>query len=242
MNDRVRKIIERGVTLCRAVASHELANVPVYIVPQSTLPAELGRSSVCDGFTSPSLDLYVREFIPDYRGRGPCMVINDLTLCEQTDPADFEQAMLAVIIHELAHVLERPMLYRMRDETSDVVLAREAAAVVDVISSDPSDHELAVPFLGHEVRFIRVALHLRYRAATAGTDLPEATLCAGRDYGLSHACRYREALSDEPARLAEQSISAVLARPPPLAFTRLWESDRDLWFSEPIPVTRKECA
>jgi hypothetical protein len=44
---------------CRAIAPQDLGDEPFYIVPQSRLPADRGGMSVCEGFTSPSLDLYL---------------------------------------------------------------------------------------------------------------------------------------------------------------------------------------
>jgi chromosome segregation ATPase len=49
---------QRAERLCRAVATQELADLPLYIVPQSRL-AELGFADDQHGLTCPSLDLYV---------------------------------------------------------------------------------------------------------------------------------------------------------------------------------------
>lgn len=72
----------RSQHLCRAVAGRDLEGLPLYIMPQSQLAAEYGNAERCYAYTTPSLDLYLRPHIRDWRGRGPCMVINDLALAE----------------------------------------------------------------------------------------------------------------------------------------------------------------
>ncbi len=71
--------------LCQAVAGRDLAGIPIYMVPQSSLPPDWGSADRCFGYTTPSLDLYLREHISEWRGRGPAVVINDVALAE-----DFE--------------------------------------------------------------------------------------------------------------------------------------------------------
>ncbi len=76
LGDDSADLWQRAERLCRAVAAQELANLPLYIVPQSRL-AELGFADDQHGLTCLSLDLFVREYLEDYRGRGPAMVINE---------------------------------------------------------------------------------------------------------------------------------------------------------------------
>lgn len=44
------QLIARTEALCRAVAPEDLGEHTLYIVLQSTLPADLGGASVCDGY------------------------------------------------------------------------------------------------------------------------------------------------------------------------------------------------
>jgi len=190
--------------LCRTVAPIDLAGVPLYIVPQSRIPAQFGGKSVCDGFTTPSLDLYLRDVIgPAWQGRGPCMVINDLPDSdekhvdhdvEQPDPDYLELDLCRTALHELAHILERPKLYRDRKEVEPQRIIFESLVISHAVSNEKVDEPTVPPFQGHEADFIRIALHLRHRADMAGMLVPLYNFCAGRLYGLSHANRYREAL------------------------------------------------
>jgi hypothetical protein len=49
--------------LCRTLVPRDLGNTPLYIVPQSKILAEIGGNSVCEAFTSPGLDLYLKDVI-----------------------------------------------------------------------------------------------------------------------------------------------------------------------------------
>jgi hypothetical protein len=102
----------------------------------------------------------------------------------------------------------------------------EALCVGRVVAIEPP---ATVPYAGHEARFIRAAVHLQHRASIAGVTVAPSRLCAGREYGLSSANQYRNALGDEPCRLAADSIRELLDRHPPEAFSRLWAEDAARW-------------
>lgn len=211
--------------LCRTIAPHDLADVPLYIVRQSEISSEFGTAEGCDGFTTPSLDLHVREALgPRWRGRGPCMVVNDTTLQRDVHPDDLEYVTLGIVLHELGHILVRPQLYAGRAQCSPERLKFESLVIADAVTRQTSSVEVKAYF-GHEAGFIRAVLHLRHRAEHAGVRLAPATLCAGRRYGLSHAQRYADALGDEPLRLTDRTIRDILNMNPPPDFTRLWRED-----------------
>ncbi len=224
-------LMARAVCLCRAVAPLDLAGAPLYIVRQSRLPEHLGGKAVCDGFTCPRLDLYLREAIgPAWQGRGPCMVIND-TDFGRLDAPDAECHMLATVLHELAHILERPPVDRAGEDMDEAKLIFESLCVGHAVSRETPPDETAAPFQNHGLRFIRAALHLRHRAQAAGVLVTLSGCCAGRRYGLSHLNLYRKALGDEPARLAGLAIRDILRTPYPKAFRRLWAADVAHWLS-----------
>lgn len=94
-------------TLCQAVAGRDLEQTPLYIVPRSALPP--GYSGDYHfGFTTPSLNLYLRDAIPSWCGGGPCMVIDDLGFADEFEPVDLEYVVPTSVLHELAHNLDRP--------------------------------------------------------------------------------------------------------------------------------------
>lgn len=232
-------VCRRAEALCRRIAPLDLGNTPLYIVPQSRLPDELGGKAVCDGFTSPSLDLYLKDIIgPAWRGRGACMVINDTDFCHM-DAMDIELAVLAITLHELAHIVDRPTVYRDRQGENPMRIEFEALCVGYEMSRDPPPAEIAAPFQGHGLRFVRAALHLRHRAEAVGAPVSLFCYCAGNKDGLSHPSRYREALGDEPARLADMSIRDILDVPYPEAFWCLWTADMAHWLSVCSPSSER---
>ena len=219
----VATLLAEAEALCRAVAGCDLEGVPLYSVAQSILPADCGSGDHCLAYTTPSLDLYLRDHIPGYRGRGPCMVINDVALAEDFDPEDLEYVIPAYVLHELAHILDRPALFEDRSGVDTDRLLFESLVVADCTKRPPRED---IPlYHGHEVGFIRIALHLCYRAQQAGFDAYHAALCAGYRYGLSHASLYLEALGDEPARCAGMLFRDIKSLKPPPAFSSLWCDD-----------------
>jgi hypothetical protein len=186
---------QRAERLCRAVAAQDLANLPLYIVPQSRL-AELGFADDLHGVTCLSLDLFVREYLEDYRGRGPAMVINEDAIRQCSHPADFEYILLATVLHELAHILERPTHYAER--TADVDPMRIKFDALTVAHATHEPWPIDVPaYEGHDHVFIRTCLHLAYRAEQAGVEICPNVFCAGRGYGLYLATSYQRALGDK---------------------------------------------
>jgi hypothetical protein len=238
----VQTLCARAEATCRAIASRDLEGVPLYIVPQSSLPAALGGRSVCDGFTTPSLDLYLRDVIgPAWRGRGACMVVKDIAPAGSMDAVDVEVAFRTVVIHELAHILARGYLWSKRDESDRAGLAAEAAALAGHVAGPPPSEARLIPFYGHGARFIRTVLHLCHRAAAAGTPVTPSEVCAGPGYALSRTNDYRAALGAEPRRLARERFRDVLAAPYPQAFWRLWTTDVARWLSQCSPELERCC-
>jgi len=216
-------ILAEAESLCRALAGRELAGIPLYLVPQSILPADYFAGDHHYAFTTPSLDLYLAPHIPNYRGRGPCMVVNDLGFTDGLDPEDLEYIVPACVLHELAHVLDRPALFADRTGVDPNKLLFESLVIADCTRRPPRDDLPA--YDGHETGFIRIALHLCHRAELAGVAITPAAICAGHRYGLSHASDYQDALGDEPARFTDMRFHDIAATDPPPAFTRLWAQD-----------------
>ncbi len=217
-------LVNRAGQLCRAIASRDLVGHELYIIRQSEIAAEYGTAEGCEAYTSPCLDLYLREFVgPRWRGRGPCLVLNDLALAD-VHPEDLEAVVLGITIHELAHILDRPTLYRDRRDAEPDRLKFEALVLADEVGQ-PRPTVAPQPYAGHGALFIRIALHLRQRAREHGVILLANDLCGGPRYGLSPASAYRAALGDEPTRLAHLTFHEIAAIKPPTEFTTLWASD-----------------
>ncbi len=217
-------LVDRAGQLCRAIASWDLARHELYIIRQSEISAEYGTAEGCEAYTSPCLDLYLREFIPNWRGRGPCLVLNDLAMQTDVHPEDWEGVVLANTVHELAHILDRPSLYRERRDAEPDRLKFEALVLADEVAL-PRPTVAPQPYAGHGASFIRIALHLRHRAKALGVHLLANALCGGPRYGLSPASAYRAALGHEPAKMAHLTFREIAGIEPPTEFTNLWASD-----------------
>jgi len=223
LGDHVAILLAKADKLCHAVAGSDLGTAPLYVVPQSSLPVAFGTGDHCYGYTTPRLDLYLQDHIPDWRGRGPCMVVNDVALREDHFEEDLDCLICVNVLHELAHVLDRPALFADREGTDPARITFEKL-VVAYATRRPSCADLPAYF-GHDHSFIRIVLHLCHRAERHGVAIAPSVICGGYRYGLSHASRYQEALGDEPARRESMPIRKILATKPPIAFSSLWCDD-----------------
>lgn len=229
-------IIATGHALCRQVAARDLGSSPFYIVRQSAIVTEFGAGEGCAAYTSPSLDLYLRESLGDrWRGRGPCLVVNDLALLADLHPLDLENITLGTILHELAHILDRPVPYDERPDVEPAKLKFESLVLADAITR-PRPTVQVPSWHGHGASFIRIALHLRHRAWQRGVYLLANELCGGSRYGLSPGTAYKGALGDEPRRLAHLTFKQIAAIKPPTAFTNLWLEDQQSALVTPSPM------
>jgi len=195
----------------------------MYTVAQSILPADCGSGDHCYGYTLPSLDTCLADYIPGYCGRGPCMVINDVALADDFDPENLKYVVPAYVLHEPGHVLHRPAPFADRAGVDPDRLLFESLVVADCTTRPPRADLPA--YHGHEAGFIRIALHLCHRAERAGVDIDPAAICAGHRYGLSHASDYQDALGDDPARCTDMLVRDIAATDPPPAYSRLWAQD-----------------
>ena len=153
------------------------------------------------------------------------MVLNDVSLTEDYFPEDVELITLSIVLHELAHILDRPAAV-------DIQMVPDADRIEfeSMVIANARKHEyrpLPVPYHGHEDSFIRIALHLHYRAKMAGVKTIPNILCAGWRYGLSHAHRYMESLADEPNRMIHLPFLKISRTEPPTNFTNLWLQDME---------------
>jgi hypothetical protein len=225
MQRTIRDLCKKAEELCKKLAHHELANVPMYVVSQSRLTPDVGAVSVCHAFTSPSLDLHLREAIGrDWRGRGACVVVNDEGL-RRDFPDSFETRFLGTIIHELAHILERPSPYRPRPDADAKKLHSESLQIAAVVSGPPTPNEIETPWYGHEARFIRIAVHLWHRSKTHHVILRPSELLTSEYYALSPARWYAIAIEAEARQMAGATFREICPRKSPDAFRRLWTKD-----------------
>ncbi|HAN97031.1 MAG TPA: hypothetical protein DCQ98_06165 [Planctomycetaceae bacterium] len=220
--DDIDAILSDAERLCRTIAGDDLETVPVYLLPQSRLPVGLATKHHY-AFTHPRADLIYREHIPMWRGRGPCAVINDLGIAEDFEVDDHAYVITALVLHELAHMLDRPALFDQQGCDDPNRLKFDAMVLAE--TSQRAALGGVPAYWGHGPSFLRIAIHLAYRACRAGFAVRPAGVVATSRLGLSPMAGYEETLGDEPRRLRHSSLRQLAVTPPPHAFTRQWRTD-----------------
>jgi len=133
---------------------------------------------------------------------------------------------VALFLHELAHVLSVEKEKMVALNVTEPA-AREAVAAC---LRDPPDCEAAIPWQGHDARWIRTSCHLEARATRLLGFEVQSFCVAGEYYGLSPAAAYRQALADEPAQLAGEPFATIRQTRPPQALIDLWRADLQAWW------------
>jgi hypothetical protein len=215
----IASLVKETEILCRAVAPRDLDGLPLYVVAQSQIAHEWGQAWPVCGYTTPGLDLCLAHLIPDYRGRGPCIVVNDFVL----DPNEPEYDFKSTALHELAHVLERPALFELPSAVTTEGIARVSAVLTAAINDEEEMDCAAVNV--HGIEFMRAAVHLCYRAAVNGILIsPDDVI--GSSKGASAEWVYEMALGDEPERRASDLFRDILSSDPPAEFNAVWQRDQ----------------
>ena len=222
------QIIADGKELCRDVARLELTGSPLYIVTQTMLPPMLGATTVCYGYTSPSLDMHLHHCLRDFEGRGPVIVLGNLNI-ERDFPERTYNKMLGTTLHELAHCLERPSLFKPRPYNQQYIRA-EAIRIAEAVSQDEEGDGSTPPWTTHESRFMRIAYHLQYRAQRLGWDIEPNEVYSPERFGMSKAAQYALALESEAETLLAASFRQICGLPAPPAFKTLYERDQTRWY------------
>ena len=163
------------------------------------------------------------------------MVVNDIDLRHQPDRPMSNQAFCGIVLHELAHVLMRPVPFKPRPDAEPAKIVFESLVIGHAVATEP-------PVMPRSSRLpatkpVSSASPSTCGIGRTGRHACSACFCyfAGNQYGLSHPNRYREAIGDEPARLADMSIRNILDTPYPEAFWRLWTTDLARWHSDCSP-------
>jgi hypothetical protein len=139
----------------------------------------------------------------------PCVVFAAI-------PADKDD-LIGIALHEGAHLLPRPVFapdYKPRLPRLPVATAAAMLAAAPNIAGRDPDH-------GRD--FVRIAIHLRHRAASIGIEIPYPAMRCGWEYGLPPTVMLSRWLGDEPERMRHASFAEILAHPAPHAFTRFFE-------------------
>lgn len=232
----IESVVADAKDLCDRVAPAELANSPLWVIPQTNLPPLLGRDTVCYGYTSPSLDMHLHHTFADWEGiRGPVIVLGNLNI-ERDFPARTYNKMLGTTLHELAHILERPSLFQPRPYNQQYIHA-EAIRVAEAVSRDEEGDGTTPPWTTHESRFMRIAYHLRHRAARLGYDIRSDEVYSPKRYGMSPANplspmnAVANAIKPEAEALCAATFRQIGSMAPPPSFKAIYEADKTTWIN-----------
>lgn len=225
----------------RRLAPADLGNVPLYVVD-----AALAGPGDTLGFAGESLDLAYQEQIGQrWRGRGACFAVDLQQVQDQADietpneearKAGFIRQALALALHEFAHVLSQAKLFSQGVTQS---AARQSATrCLQTPDEDTPGGDVA--WVGHDGQFLRTVAHVEHRARALLRSPVQAYAVAGLLYGLSKGEAYRQALADEPAKLAGKPLAEIMQTRPPQSFIDLWQADLRAWRERHEPLTKSQ--
>ncbi len=231
------RLLAEALASCEALAA-ALLPVPVYVLSTSNgAPQTLGLPGSW-GTAGRTLDVSARPWLESRGalvGRRPAIYIDDLAIrdaafaddvdCNSDQrPGLFREYIRAIVIHELAHVVECGI---DRQPVSPAVEAK--AAFVAAYSASVVDDKGFPPWRTHTLQFVRAACHLRFRALQIGVDVNLGLLIPFQDYGLSLGVWYWQGLMDEMKKLAALSIFDIATIRPASDVLDLWRSDVTRW-------------
>lgn len=189
------------------------------------------------GFTSPLLDLELREELKDrcrWSGRGFACIVDGCRIEEHfralgLPREDARRNVLGVALHEYAHHVAHGA--PLPEERADKILA-SAPTVRDLIFKTPIGGGLKSappqPWHKHDFEFGRAAIHCWYRANEQRPALelhPGDVWAPSLDYRLSFVGDYVELLGAEPQQRADEPLIQVLRSPMPEAYRLFGEQD-----------------
>lgn len=218
--DRFITPAERMTTLARKILP-DLNGQPLYVITGDEVPDLLADRGI--SFYSPVGDLMFRPHLERtgrWQGRGPAILID-------CPPETF----VAVAIHELAHAAEAistpnaDPLPEVDDETSQRVERIFYLSPANPLTMPT--HTGKPKWFQHGAEFVRVALHLRYRAERLGVRFTtNAAAIAGPQYGLSCGRLFDHSLGPELTTFGvERPIGDLRDIEPPAEFTELFQKD-----------------
>lgn len=226
--------------------ARELLGRPCYVLLQSewlgTAPIFAMAGGVL-GATHEHLDLALEDTLRArvaWRGRRPAVVLFDSKVRGLGLPEwATRRVVLTVLCHELAHVVCHGVAAREQDKIDREVDRLAACVAIHNTArvQETGQRGDLPPWLGHDPKWLRTALHLCYRAWLIAGVAPAIDLLFDADaLALPAPRRFARALGDEPRRLVNRPVEAINETNPPRRFTALHVEAAARW----ILTQRKE--
>ena len=232
----------------RRAAEGILPEAAVYLCLSSELPSELRKRGSL-AFSGKNLDIAVKTHLPEWRGRGVAIVVDDTEFVDYLGEwfaarpmANKERLLRAefatIVAHELSHVVSEKWIPAPGEpppvETREIQRREEVSAWAAVAL--PARDANPWPWCGHGAPFLRLLFHVAYRLRREMRWSFDVRF-DHELYRLSPSRRYQSAIGDEPERLAHLPLTAIDDTPPPERFRELWQGDLRKWWLELSPPT-----
>ena len=201
----------------------------VHIVLAST--TDLTTCGEFSGLHSPRLHRWLRSYIPNWSGPAPTMLIDDATITNDCGGrwGEMQERFTAIAVHELAHVVCTPGLYDRDVDLPAGVTELVRQVFKESVATKSTFYSGVSPRIGHGPEFLRACCHLVHRMQQRGWETRLPQVIDNDFYSLSSTSLYRNALGDEPSRLADWPITSIATIPPPQKFLDQWNADLAEW-------------
>ncbi len=216
-----------AIALTRTIAP-DLRFVPVYLFRSSqAFPRALTPFGAL-GYTGPFLDVTCRTWLgSSWRGRGAAIFVNDVAIDEYCSDIgmDPRQKFLGTFLHEVAHVLSREMqLSPVTDFQAEMMVTLTERWVASPICVRQA------PWIGHDAAWLRILLHLLYRANQELNErIPLSLAVPNGNYELN-TYGFAIDIGDEPERLSHLSLAEIQSVSPPEPYRERWLRETRQWF------------
>jgi hypothetical protein len=201
--------------------------------PYVVLTAELNlpfdpKLIACGGFTSTDLSSAFRGSIEErgkWTGHGPTYVL----VCEQLDGESFSAIRREIVsnaVHEFSHThFDNLYIYHESPGKPQVSVSERFDGVRSDKVTDSVEVDISqLPY--HGWKFIRLLLHVAYRAENRGLPLSVVDAMDWDFYAPEGPFAYRNALWTELQQLADKPLSEIAQMPIPDSMKRLWSMDQ----------------
>ncbi len=231
------------------IANHIMEqDCSVRVVLNSQLPAELQVPEDSWGLAGETVTLSLRnlwrerkrsaddcEFVIIHASEITAYAREQVRYRDGQTAEDLEQRLLlSVLLHELAHVVERPPVPPFSPSRHHQgSFSRRGLSRLFASDDKRWIFDKDTPMLGHGWRFIRSLVHVVYRFRRLfrlATVQPYNDIALDSfTYRLSDLPLYIDALGDEPYRLRNQAFSVIRNTEAPAKFRELFRSDVKRW-------------
>jgi hypothetical protein len=134
-----------------------------------------------------------------------------------------------LLLHELSHIL--PARQAVDDDGVEATSGQRQSYEIHLRQMvQRSANREGEPWRGHDLHWIRRALHLIYRAERLGIEVSHQQVnVAGDAYALSNVWDYNFRLASEALRFSLKTFSEIEAEPLLPPFVRLFLNDATRW-------------